>query len=159
MRNVQFLKSIPFSTCKSNFLTLLENPDHLPQRKELAEFIESHNIVDMSITNTTQQHQAVGLIINHQYCSLDVLKNKIVESSEFARQYFYLAINKFYVYSTVDNLVEHSRDHDDIHLVEYCYKIIERQFAMLNYTTRNDDRGSLGNFLHPVTTMFFKRHE
>lgn len=159
MNKVKFLKSIPFSVCKSNFLTGLADVNSLPQRKELQQFVTQHSIVDLCMVNPTQQHHAVGLVVNHQYCSLEELKNKIVESSEFARQYFYLAVNKFYVYSTVDNLVEHSRDHDDIHLVEYCYKIIERQFAMLNYTTRNDDRGSLGNFLHPVTTMFFKRHE
>lgn len=158
MNKVTFLKSIPFSVCKSNFLMGLADANSLPQRKELQEFVKQHSIVDMCMTGPTQQHNAVGLIVNHQYCLLEELKNKIIEASNYARQYFYLAVNKFYVYSTVDNPAAHSNDYDS-QLVDYCCKVIEHEFELIQHTVRNNDDGTLGNFLHPVTTMFFKRHE
>lgn len=158
MNKVKFLKSIPFSVCKSTFLMGLDNADSLPQRQELQEFVKQHSIVDMCMTNPTQQHHAVGLTVNHQFCSLDELTNKIVSASSHARQYFYLAINKFYVYSTVDRPELHSSDYDT-QLVNYCCEAIADQFELIQHTVRNDDNGTLGNFLHPVTTMFFKRYE
>jgi hypothetical protein len=158
MSEVTFLKSIPFSVCKSNFLIGLTDLSSLPQQQELHNFVKQHNIVDMCMTKTTQQHCAVGLIINHQYCSLEALKSKIVESSGHARQYFYLAINKFYVYSTVD-LPETPNIDYDTQLVNYCCGEIKHEFELIKHTVRNDDKGTLGNFLHPVTTMFFKRYE
>lgn len=158
MNKVEFLKSIPFSVCKSNFLIRLVDANSLPQRKELQEFVKQHNIVDMCITHTTQQRDAVGLIVNHQYCSLEDLKKKIVESSSCAQKYFYLAVNKFYVYSTTDHPEAHNNDYDS-QLVNYCCNAIKQQFELVQHTVRNDDNGTLGNFLHPVTTMFFKRYE
>jgi hypothetical protein len=136
----------------------LTDVNSLPQRKELQQFAKQHSIVDMCMTHTTQSHHAVGLIVNNQYCSLEELKNKIVEASSYAQQYFYLAVNKFYVYSTVDHPEAHSSDYDT-QLVNYCCKTIEHQFELIQHTVRSDDNGTLGNFLHPVTTMFFKRYE
>ena len=158
MNKAKFLKSIPFSVCKSNFLMGLADVNSLPQRKELHEFVKQHSIVDLCMTKTTDQQHAVGLIVNHQYCSLEELKNKIIEASSNAQQYFYLAVNKFYVYSTVAHPEAHSNDYDS-QLVNYCCKAIEHQFELMQHTVRNDDNGTLGNFLHPVTTMFFKRYE
>jgi hypothetical protein len=158
MKNVQFLTSIPFSICKSNFLLGLGDADQLPQRKELTEFINDNNVVDIILADPTQQHQAVGLIVNHEYCSLDQLTSKIVKSSACAKEYFYLAVNKFYIYSTVDTLDDYSKDYDS-QLIDYCCRIIDREFVLLKHTVRNDDTGTLGNFLHPVTTMFFQRYE
>ena len=158
MNKVTFLKSMPFSVCKSNFLNQLAHVKSLPQIKELHEFIENHNIVDISLANTIQQHHTVGLIINHQYCSLNELKDRIIAASGYANQYFYLAINKFYIYSTVDNPAAYSNNYD-IPLINYCCKIIQNKFALLKHTIRDDDVGHLGNFLHPVTTLFFERYE
>ena len=158
MNKVKFLKSIPFSACKSNFLVQLADVKNLPQIKELHEFIENHNIVDISLANTIQPHHTVGLIINHQYCSLHKLTDQIIASSGYANQYFYLAINKFYVYSTVDNPAAPNHN-SDMSLINYCCKIIQNKFVLLKHTTRDDDIGNLGNFLHPVTTMFFERYE
>lgn len=158
MKNVRFLQSIPFSICKSNFLVGLSDLDSLPQKKELNKFIKVNNIVDIAINETSNQHHTIVLVVNHQYCSLIELENKIIASSQCAEKYFYLAVNKFYVYSTVDNPEAQSEDYD-LQLITYCCKIIENEFFLLNHTARNDDNGFLGNFLHPVTTMFFERYE
>lgn len=158
MNNVKFLKNIPFSVCKTNFLLRLADVKSLPQIKELDKFIEDNNIVDISLANTIQQHHTVGLIINHQYCSLNQLKDRIIASSGYANRYFYLAVNKFYVYSTVDNPKAFNNNYD-MSLINYCCKIIQNNFVLLKHTIRDDDIGNLGNFLHPVTTMFFERYE
>jgi len=144
--------------CKSNFTLGLSDANSLPQCKELHNFVKERNIVDISLDNTKQQHHAVGLVINHQYCSLDTLKTRIIVASKYANQYFYLAINKFYVYSTIDTLTAHNNDYD-MQLINYCCKVLENKFVLLTHTVRNDDNGTLGNFVHPVTTMFFERYE
>jgi len=153
---VTFLKSIPFTTCQSTFLSELKNTDSLPQCVQLANFISCNKIQDFSLDVTTT-HDAIGLVVNHEYQDLDQLRNKIVRAGTMARTYLYLAINKFYVYSTVDRPDTQSNDYDT-KLIEFCRAVLDDQFVLLNYTTRSDDTGSLGNFVHPVTTMFFKKY-
>jgi hypothetical protein len=142
---VKFVKSIPFTVCKSEFLSRLKNVGSLPQCKELDEFIINNNIENIS-----------KLIINDQYCSLDQLKNKITGAC--AHQYLYLALNKFYIYSTVDSHTSSSTIDHDFKLIEFCCNLLSDQYDLVKYTTRPDDQGTLGNFVHPVTTMFFKRY-
>lgn len=154
---VTFLKSIPFTTCQSTFLSELKDADSLPQCVQLTNFISSNKIQDFSL-DTTTTHDAIGLIVNHEYHTLDQLRNKIVSAGARARTYLYLAINKFYVYTTVDQPELQSNDYDT-KLIDYCCTALDNQFVLLAHTTRSDDSGSLGNFIHPVTTMFFKRHE
>ena len=143
---VTFLKSIPFTTCKSIFLSKLINVDSLPQCKELNDFVVNNNIENIS-----------KLIVNHQYCSLAELKRKIIDTSKSAHQYLYLAVNKFYIYSTVDTHKSAVKDYD-LKLIEFCSNVLSDQYVLLTYTTRPDDCGTLGNFVHPVTTMFFKKY-
>jgi hypothetical protein len=144
---VKFVKSIPFTTCKSIFLSRLVSVDILPQCKELDDFICMNNIKDIS-----------KLILTDQYCSLDELANKINHSRQCASQYLYLAVNKFYIYSTVDtDEYELANDYDH-KLVEFCCKILNDEYFLSKYTVRSDDTGTLGNFVHPVTTMFFKKY-
>jgi hypothetical protein len=155
---VTFLKNIPFTTCQSPFLSRLKTIDSLPQCVQLANFILSNNIQDFSQTDINNPHEAIGLIVNHKYCSLDDLRHKIISASRCARTYLYLAINKFYIYSTVDAPGTQSNDYDTA-LIEYCRSALDGQFVLLNYTVRSDDDGLLGNFIHPVTTMFFKKND
>lgn len=137
----------------------LKDTNVLPQCRELKSFIVDNQIKDISFDYTTGQHNTIGLIVNHQYHSLDELRNLIISASRCASKYFYLAVNKFYIYSTTNSEsdIESVVDYDT-KLVNYCYHIIVDQFDMIKYTTEPNDCGSLGNFVHPVTTMFFKRH-
>jgi hypothetical protein len=153
---VTFLKSIPFTICQSPFLfKLTTTGGSLPQRIQLDDFISSNCIQDFSLTDITAPHDGIGLVIN-KYHSLDELKNKIISSSYCAKTYLYIAINKFYIYSTVDH-PDLQSDNYDLNLIEYCRTLISDQFVLLKYTSPYDN-GVLGNFLHPVTTMFFKRY-
>ena len=149
--NVKFLPSIKFSACKNVFSTKLQDIESLPQRQELKSFIADNKIND---------HNIVQLIVNNGYCSLDDLSNIIINTSKTAHQYLYLAINKFTVYSTVDLPCNHTDSESyDFKLVEYCYELIKDKFTLLKYTVRPDDNGTMGNFVYPVTTVFFKRHD
>jgi len=144
---VKFLKSIPFTTCKSVFLSKLDDVNMLPQCKELDDFICNNNGKDIS-----------KLILNHQYCSLDELTLKINQARQCAKQYLYLAVNKFYIYSTVDTDEFADTNDYDRKLVEFCCKILSDEYFLIRHTVRSDDTGTLGNFVHPVTTMFFEKY-
>jgi hypothetical protein len=143
--NVKFITSIPFDTCKSQFLVKLQDKNVLPQVQQLNRFVHDYG------------PNIVKLIVNDQHCSLRKLEEDIVSASQQAQQYLYLAINKFLVYSTVDT--DTVSDNYDLRLVNYCQNIIANEFTLLDYSIRPDDNGTLGNFLYPVTTMFFKRND
>jgi len=144
---VKFVKSMPFTVCKSVFLSKLVDARTLPQCKELDEFIVNNNIENIS-----------KLIINDQYCSLEELKSKIISVREWTHQYLYLAVNKFYIYSTVDTYQESITIDYDHKLIEFCANLLSDQYVLAKYNTEPNDCGTLGNFVHPVTTMFFKRY-
>ena len=97
-----------------------------------------------------------SVIVNSGYCSLDELDNKIIVAAQKAGNFLYLAVNKFYIYSTVD-LPKSNKDYDSV-LVEHCYGLVKDQFTLVNSTVRPDDHGQLGNFVHPVTILLLKRY-
>jgi len=144
---VKFIKSIPFTVCKGSFLSSLSDKAALPQCKALDEFVVNYGIENIS-----------KLIINDQYCSLDELTTKIISARDYACQYMYLAVNKFYVYTTLDSYTSSATTDYDFKLIEFCSSLLDDQFDLVKYTTEPNDCGKLGNFVHPVTTMFFKRH-
>jgi hypothetical protein len=137
-------RHIDFVLCKSIFYTRLRNKNQLPQYKKFLEW---------SAVNPT-----VSLIVNDGYCSLDQLNERIIASSQSATHYLYLAINKFYIYSTTNLSTDPALDYDSI-LVQHCYNLIQDQFNLVEVSTRTDDHGQLGNFVHPVTTLLLERRD
>jgi len=125
--------------------SMLQDKNVLPQVQQLNRLVNEYG------------YDLVKLIVNDQYCSLSQLRKDIIAASQQACQYLYLAINKFFVYSTVDTTV--ITEEYDIRLIKYCQNTIDNDFTLLQYTVRPDDDGTLGNFIHPVTTMFFKRND
>ena len=119
--------------------------------------IEKHHITDINFQPDCTHHDMIGLVVNEQYCSLSELAAFIIAASDRAQRFFYLAVNKFFVYSTEDLTVTTS-DYD-ARLIKYCQDVVNDSFILLDYTARPDDNGLLGNFIHPVTTMFFKRND
>jgi hypothetical protein len=137
-------RHISFVPCKSIFHSRLRDKNVLPQYKKFLEW---------SAVNPT-----VSLIVNDGYCSLDQLNNKIIAISQSATHYLYLAINKFYVYSTTNLDTDTRLDYDSI-LVQNCYNLVQDQFDLMGVTIRTDDCGQLGNFVHPVTTLLLERRD
>jgi len=137
-------RHINFVPCKGIFQSRLRNKNEL---------LQCRKILEWSAVNPT-----VSLIVNNGYCSLDQLNKKIIIASQSATHYLYLAINKFYVYSTTDLDTDPALDYDSI-LVQHCYNLIQDQFDLVEVSIRTDDCGQLGNFVHPVTTLLLERHD
>lgn len=142
---VKFVKSIPFNTCKSLFQTNLQDENLLPQCQQLDAFVKRF------------PNDVSTLIVNHRYYSLDDLRVLIINSSKSAQDYFYLAVNKFLIYSNQTTKLFPVTDYDE-KLILFCASVLKGSFDLIEHTIRSDDHGHLGNFIHPVTTMFFKRH-
>lgn len=142
--NITFYKNIKFNNCKSNFLISLPNKESLPQYAEFKYFVDTYN--------------DATLIINHGYRSLDQLCLDIINVSQSAQKYFYLAINKFYIYSTKDLPISSGTSYDTL-LIQYCRDLIKSDFELINSNCCNNDDGTLGNFVHPITSLVFKRHD
>ena len=141
---VDLVNRVKVTSCKSLFLSKMRN------KQELLQYQDFCNIMSNNVTT--------ALIINDGYCSLLELDKKIITASQSVTNYFYLAINKFYIYSDIDLDISPTQDYDSL-LVDHCYKLIKDQFKLISSSIRLDDHGQLGNFVHPVTTMFLKRHD
>lgn len=143
---ISVLNRIDFSPCKSVFALKLLDQNTLPQ---IAEFNKFANDSD-----------STSLIINYGYCSLDELDNKIISVAKSAKKNLYIAINKFKIYSNNDQPVsqENTNDYDSV-LITHCYDLVKDSFKLVSSTSRIDDHGQLGNFIHPVTTLILKRYD
>ena len=141
---MDLVNRVKVTSCKSLFLSKMRN------KQELLQYQDFCNIMSNNVTT--------ALIINDGYCSLLELDKKIITASQSVTNYFYLAINKFYIYSDIDLDISPTQDYDSL-LVDHCYKLIKDQFKLISSSILLDDHGQLGNFVHPVTTMFLKRHD
>jgi hypothetical protein len=140
---IEVIQDLQFKPCKSNFLIKLKTKKNLPQYVEYCKI--------------NADKEVTSLVIN-DYCSLDELDQKIISMAKNASNYFYIAINKFYIYSNSDRETGPTQDYDTT-LVQYCYSLIKDNFSLINSTICPDDRGQLGNFVHPITTLLCKRHD
>lgn len=139
---VKVLKSIEFVPCKSLFFTKLGDANLLPQVQHLSNFADTH---DVSI-----------VIENQEYLPLTELESKLLDASRCTTEYLYVAVNKFRIYSETDRSPT-STDFD-YEIIKFCSSMLSEKFSMIEYQSRPDDRGTLGNFIHPVTIMIFQRH-
>jgi hypothetical protein len=142
---VKFVKSIPFNACKSLFQLKLQDKNLLPQCQQLDAFLKRY------------PNGVSTLVVNHGYVSLDDLGVLILNSSKVAQDYFYLAVNKFLIYSNRTTELYPVTDYDE-KLILFCASVLKGSFELVEHTIRSDDHGRIGNFIHPVTTMFFSRH-
>jgi hypothetical protein len=158
--SVSTVKDIKFNACKSTFLSKLTDIKSLPQCQELENFIQAKKITDVCRIYTPSiaitDSSMIALIVNDRYRSLDELNNIIRLASQHAVDFFYLAVNKFYIYSNKD-LEPSTVDNYDQLLVDYCYNLVKDQFNLITSAVRPDDDGSPGNFIHPVTTLLMSR--
>lgn len=154
---IEYRQHMPFKACKNPYLSTIKNTDSLPQQQQLIDFINKNNITDIGTAISTESHELIVDVINEGYCSLNQLKRNILQAAELADRYFYLAVNKFLIYAN-ENLTETNTDFD-LRLVEFCRQQLEQNFNLIDFAVRRDDRGQLGNFVYPVTTMLFVRYD
>jgi hypothetical protein len=156
MTNVQFLPSFKFSACKSEFFRKV-SVESLPQYQELQDFIKHYQCQDIGYQYNNDCHDIIVITVNNNIISLKDLEQCLLQQSRRAITFFYVAINKFFVYSDFD-CVTSNKDYD-YKLIEFCANILNYNFNLVKYNYCNYDNGKLGNFMYPVTTMFFQRYE
>lgn len=157
MPNIQFLHNIEFSHCLSKF-SLRSKKESLSQYQELLKLIKDYQCKDIGYLNDNNPHELIVSVINHNFISLNTLEITLTEQSNYAKKFFYLAINKFFVYSNFDQINYYSEDDYDYNLIKFCANVLTN-FKLIRYRYCENDNGTLGNFVHPVTTMLFERHD
>lgn len=159
---ITFFKNLPVEQIQSVFQKNLTQP--LLQTVCLENFISQHNIVDTLTVDINcyqipnKSHEFIVFVVNpSNFISLQQLDHKIKELSIWAKKYYYIAVNKFLVFSEVDNLtVESTVDWDEA-LLFHWQNLVGK--TVLLSQSRSDDCGLLGNFIHPVTFIAWKMHE
>jgi hypothetical protein len=153
--NVKFLPYVAFKSCKTVFASKLKD-QRLPQQIELDDFISTHMINDIGNASSTTSHDLIKLTINYRYYELLELAEIIKQASTLSKKFLYISINKFLVYSDVDCECNDPVDYD-LKLIMHCYSLISDKFKLIKYNYRSDDSGLLGNYIHPVTTLYLER--
>lgn len=156
---IKYVKSLSWQGCKNNFQ--LHHKKVLPQQYQLDKFINDHYIKDIHRVDVnnfklpTELHDMIVFIVNpNDLISLQSVDAMLVALKEYAQTYYYVAVNKFLIYT------EHDTHVDDI-TVDFDTRLLNHWTHLLNLDvvwveSQSNDRGQLGNFVHPVTTMLFK---
>ena len=158
---IDYVPSLPWKPCKSLFQIQNNNP--LSQVQQLENFITSANLTDIyrvrienidSVDLPSDLHDLIVVVVNPtNLISIQSLDNIILKLKPLARRYYYLAINKFLLYT------EHQIDSGDIanfdsKLLSHWQQLVQLDTVWAN--SRDDDLGELGNFIHPVTNIMFR---
>lgn len=158
IENVKFLKNISFVPCKSVFLTKFGSKELLPQYQEWQQLVEKYQCKDIGYHDDATHH-TIKLVLNSCPMSIVELEQLLLRHSTRAEKFFYVAVNKFLVYRNNDTGLAHDTSDYDYELIQHCKNLLEQNFNLLHYSYRPDDHGQLGNFVYPVTTMFYQRNE
>ena len=143
---MKYVKSIEFNTCKNLFFFKNKN-NKLEQQKRLEQFVYDNNITDL--------HK---VFINQGYHSLNELGSTLIKESKQAKEFLYIAVNKFLIYSTTDNDYFREIEDYDLRLIRFCEAQLKENFVLVDYHVDSNDHGTVGNFVHPVTNLFLRRY-
>ena len=156
---IKYVKSLPWCKCKNNFQ--LRNNTILPQQHHLEQFIAKQKIIDVykvDVNNfelPSNDHELIIFVTNPtDLISIQSVDRMINNLKQYARKYYYVAVNKFLIYTEQDTQVESTTSDFDIQLIEHWTTIINLKVVWTR--SQSTDRGHLGNFVHPVTNMMFE---
>jgi hypothetical protein len=161
MTKVSYVNNLTIKSRINPFL--IENPRPFPQEELIEKFLNLKSIEDVFYVNKNfdipdRTYICIVLIINpDNFISTEDLKLLLNNFSKFSNLYFYVALNKFLVYSETDLKFESNSLDFDEKLIEYFSNI--SNFTLVYSKSRSDDLGNLGNFIYPVTQMIFKKNE
>ena len=121
-------------------------------------FIVDNNLLDVFVSDNGElpkrNHTLIALMINnYQFITVNQTHELIHKFSKYADQYLYVAVNKFLVYTDVDNLS--SNTNLDVNLIDY-WTLPNFELVYKNYIA--NDIGMSGNFIHPVTEKIGRAH-
>jgi hypothetical protein len=156
---IKYVKSLPWRKCKNNFQ--LHNNTILPQQHHLEQFIAKQKIIDVYKVDVNNfelpgaSHELIIFVINPtDLISIQSVDSMINNLKQYACKYYYVAVNKFLIYTEQDTHVESTTSDFDVQLIEHWTKIINLKVVWAK--SQSTDRGHLGNFVHPVTNMMFE---
>jgi hypothetical protein len=156
---IKYVKSLSWQPCKNNFQ--LHHKKVLPQQQKFDKFINDHCIIDIHRVDVNnfrlpnKLHNMIVFIVNpNDLISLQSVDGMLVALKEYAKNYYYIAVNKFLVYTEHDTPVKATTFDFDKRLVDHWTHLLNLDVVWTE--SQSSDRGHLGNFVHPVTTMLFK---
>jgi hypothetical protein len=156
---IKYVKSLPWCKCRTNFQLL--NNTILPQQHYLEQFIAKKEITDIYKVDVdnfelpSNSHELIMFVINPtDLISIQYVDSMINNLKQYARRYYYVAVNKFLIYTEQDTHVESATSDFDVQLIEHWTKITNLKVVWAR--SQSTDRGHLGNFVHPVTNMMFE---
>lgn len=162
MTSPRFLLTVPPESCRGLFA--LKHPDaplDLDQYLRRQLFFQKNNCSDIGDEQGQMSHEAITITVNQGPIDLCDLCQQVLYHSSRARRWLWIDINKFYVYTSQPIIVTESTQHQDDFdrkLVDYIVRLLSINFLLITSCTRPDDRGNLGNFIHPVTNLVFERN-
>ncbi len=160
MTKVSYVDNLPIENRINPFL--IQNPGPFLQEQFLQKFLDLKSIKDVFYVNKNfdvpdANYTCVVLVVNrYNFISAEDLKLLMNNISKFSNLYFYVALNKFLIYTKTDLKFESNSLDFDEKLIEYFKDI--SNFTLVYSKSRSDDLGALGNFVYPVTQMMFKRN-
>ena len=149
---ITYVKSIEVPQCKNPFSLSLTSP--LPQLIKL----QGDTFYSIDMNEPKGCHDNIVLVINnHRFIELLDLIALIKNFSLYATQRLCVVVNKFLVYTSVNNS-------DYLDSTSFDQRLINRisslkNFSVESYNFQDNDNGNLGNFIYPVTNIIFKRNE
>jgi hypothetical protein len=152
---IKYFTSLPFDSCQSVYK--FKNK-HSGNRHCLVEWINNNQITDVATVDVNnfvvpaQSHELVEFVVNPtNVLSFDQLDSMIIKLSEYSKKYYFIAVNKFLLYSTVDNSFESHIEDFDQKLISHWQKLLK--FDLAFSSVQSTDVGTVGNFLYPVTQL------
>ena len=157
---ITVVNQLPAESCKS--LYSIKFPGAAPSEKFLNNFLAENKTTDVfytgyNFTLPQRSHKIIVLVVNHaSFIAVDRVSELIEKFSTFTDEYLYVAVNKFLLYSDKDrNILPDVADLDE-KLVRYFSNLTN--FTVIHSSFDSNDHGQLGNFIHPVTQLLFKRN-
>ena len=156
---IKYVKSLSWQSCKSNFQ--LHHKKVLPQQQKFDKFINDHRINDIHRVDVNnfrlpnKLHNMIVFIVNpNNLISVQSVDGMLVALKAYAENYYYIAVNKFLVYTEHDTPVKDATVDFDKRLLNHWTQVLNLDVVWTE--SQSTDHGHLGNFVHPVTTMLFK---
>lgn len=156
---IKYVKSLPWHKCKNNFQ--LRNNTILPQQHHLDQFIAKQEIIDIYKVDVNNFelpgncHELIVFVINPiNLISIQTVDSMINNLKQYACKYYYVAVNKFLIYTEQDTHSESITSDFDVQLIEHWTKMTNLKVVWA--MSQSEDCGHLGNFVYPVTNMMFE---
>jgi hypothetical protein len=94
------------------------------------------------------------IFIQKEPIDIDIFINQVKQLSCLATKYFYVAVNKFCLSSSIDRNIDISNTDYDQKIINLIEKSISKDVIYRHWDS--NDAGDLGNFEFPITQILFK---